>query len=124
MKRTAMLLAVLCSFAVTLAEITSAQKLANVAGRWEVTIRMPDGAVTEQWSIRQSGGKITGTAKGTRGELPVTGTVEGAFLRVEVKDGDMQYKVRATVDNDAMDGSITLGRSREYLWFAKRPKAK
>jgi hypothetical protein len=39
-------------------------------------------------------------------------------------NGDKQYKVRATLDGDAMDGSITYGTGKEYLWHAKRSKAK
>jgi hypothetical protein len=30
--------------------------------------------------------------------------------------------VRATVDGDAMDGSITLGVGEQFLWHAKRSK--
>jgi hypothetical protein len=61
------------------------------------------------------------TAKGERSELPVSGTVEGAFFRVSVKDGQKEYKIRATVDGGEMDGSITLGVGDARLWFAKRP---
>jgi len=52
----------------------------------------------------------------------VSGSIEGAFVRVTAKDGDKDYKIRATVDGDAMDGSITLGVGQQYLWRAKRAK--
>src|SRR6516165_2392261 len=42
----------------------------NVAGTWNVTVRMPGGAVKEQWTIQQKGTAVTGTAKGDHGELP------------------------------------------------------
>jgi hypothetical protein len=93
----------------------------SVAGKWIVTIRMPGGPVNEEWTIQQKGAAVTGTAKGQHGELPVSGTIEGAFFRVTVKDGDKQNKVRATVDGTEMDGSITLGVGDSHLWFAKRP---
>jgi len=99
----------------------SAQPGASVAGKWDVTIRMPDKSVSEQWTVQQKGKVVTGTAKAER-ELPVTGSIDGAFLRVTVTDGKQEYKVRATVDGDAMDGSITYGPGKEYLWHAKRPK--
>jgi hypothetical protein len=95
---------------------------ANVAGKWNVTVRMPGHLVTEQWTIQQKGTAVTGTAKGEHGELPVSGTVEGEFFRVLVRDGQKEYKVRATVDGEAMDGSITLGAGDERLWFAKRAR--
>jgi hypothetical protein len=98
------------------------QTPANVAGKWNVTVRMPGHQVTEQWTIQQKGTAVTGTAKGEHGELPVSGTIEGEFFRVTIRDGQKEYKVRATVDGEAMDGSITLGAGDERLWFAKRAR--
>ena len=120
MKRTAVVLSLVCVFAVTFQRGVSTQESAAVAGKWDVTIRMPDRAMSEQWTIQQKRNAITATAKGERGELPVSGSIDGAFFRVSVKDGDKQYKVRATVDGNAMDGSVTYGTGKEYLWHAKR----
>jgi len=93
----------------------------NVTGKWNVTVRMPSGPSSEEWTIQQKGTSITGTAKGERGELLVSGTIEGAFFRVSMKDGSKEHKVRATVDGNEMDGSITFGVGDSRLWFAKRP---
>ena len=123
MRRTAAVLSLACVLPLTLAGRASAQAPAAIAGKWDITVRMPDKSTTEQWTIQQKGKAITATAKGER-ELPVSGSVDGAFLRVTVKDGDKEYKVRATVDGAEMDGSITYGPGREYLWHAKRPKTK
>ena len=124
MKGTAVVVALVSVWALTFERAVSTQKPAGIAGKWDVTIRMPDRSMSEQWTIQQKGSAITATAKGERGELPVSGSVDGAFLRVSVKDGDKQYKVRATVDGDAMDGSVTHATGKEYLWHAKRPKTK
>ncbi|HEY7387446.1 MAG TPA: hypothetical protein VH640_02985 [Bryobacteraceae bacterium] len=94
----------------------------NIAGKWTVTVRMPGHVVTEQWVIQQKGNSVTGAAQSDHGELPLSGTIEGAFLRVSVHDGQKEYKVRATVDEEAMDGSITLAIGEERLWFAKRAR--
>jgi hypothetical protein len=124
MKTTAFVLSLACVFSLTFQRMVSAQKAApGIAGKWDVTIRMPDKSVSELWTIQQKGGAITATAKGER-ELPVSGSIDAAFLRVTVTDGTQQYKVRATVDGDAMDGSITYGKGKEYLWHAKRSTAK
>jgi hypothetical protein len=96
----------------------------SVAGTWDVTTRTPDHAINEKWTIQQKGATITATAKGARVTMPVTGTVAGASFRVTVKDGNHEYKVRATVDGDAMDGSVTRGVGEEYPWHAQRSKAK
>jgi hypothetical protein len=120
MKGTAVVLSLVCAFALTFPRVVSTEKPAGIAGKWDVTIRMPDRSVAEQWTIQQKGSAITATAKGERGELPVSGSIDGACLRVSVKDGDKQYKVRATVDGDAMDGSVTYAAGKEYLWHAKK----
>jgi len=122
MKRIPILLTVLCVFGLMLAQHTVAQKAPNVSGNWDVITRMPSGNVSEKWTIRQDGEKITGTVKGPQGD----GTVEGAmvdkiFFRVSVKAPDTEHLIRATADKDSMDGSITIGRA-EYLWSAKRAK--
>jgi hypothetical protein len=96
------------------------QKPANVTGEWDITVRMPSGPVSEHWIIQQKGTSVTAAAKTAHGELPVEGTIQGAFFRVTVKDGAKEYKVRATVDGAAMDGSITMGVGDSHLWFAKR----
>jgi hypothetical protein len=121
MRLTVIVLLLSCTLAAPSRTVASNQSPAAVAGTWNVTIRMPGRTVSEQWTVQQKGTAVTGTAKGEHGELPVSGAIEGAFFRVTVKDGDRQYKVRATVDGDAMDGSITVGVGDAHLWFAKRP---
>jgi hypothetical protein len=100
--------------------VAANQSPANVAGKWNVTVRMPGHNVSEEWTIQQKGTAVTGAVKSDHGELPVSGTIEGEFFRVSVRDGQKEYKVRATVDGESMDGSITLGVGDSHLWFAKR----
>jgi hypothetical protein len=124
MTRTGFITAIIvtaCLLAAPLRTPGASQTPVNVAGTWDVTVRMPGRIVSEQWTIQQKGMAVTGTAKGEHGELPVSGTIDGAFFRVTVKDGEKEYKVRATVDGSDMDGSITLGVGEARLWFAKRP---
>lgn len=119
--RRASIVPILCiALAGALSMIAANQPSANVAGKWTVTIRMPGHLVTEQWTVEQKGTVVTGIAKGEHGEMAVSGTIEGEFFRVSQKDGDKLYKVRATVDGNAMDGSITMGVGDAHLWFAKR----
>ena len=123
MRRTAIHIAILCFFIVSFAQLASAQQVANVAGKWDVTIRMPDKTVSEQWTILvDRAGNVTATVKGTSGELKVKGEVNAVFLRVDYKVGDLDHKVRATVDGNEMDGSVTMGK-KEYVWSAKRSKS-
>ena len=119
-KKAPILLTALCLLAMTFAQMALAQKPVAVAGSWVVTVRMPNGTVTQQWTLRQTGNNVSGTVKTPKGDLPVKGEmVSGVFLRVSFKEGDVEHLIRATAEKDAMDGSVTIGRS-EYLWSAKR----
>lgn len=121
MKRIAIRLAILFFVASSTAQLASSQTL-SVAGNWEITVRMPDKNVSEQWVIEQKGDKITGMAKGPAGEMhALEGELNGVVFRVDSRNGDV-YKVRATVEEDTMDGSVTMG-NKEYLWSAKRSKS-
>jgi hypothetical protein len=120
MKKAAIALGFLCFLVVMFPQRGATQDVAKVGGSWDVTVRMPDKNVSEKWMIQQEGGKVMGTAKGAK-DMSFSGTVDNVFLRVDLKDGDMTYKVRATVDNDSLDGSITMGKN-EYLWSAKKNK--
>ncbi len=115
---------VLCLLVMGFTRVAASQKSPSVAGNWTITAKMPDGNVTEQWTIQQMGGNVMGVAKSASGERPFSGTFDsdGSFLRIDLKDGDKTVKIRATLDGDTMDGSITVGVGKEYLWFAKRAK--
>ena len=67
MKGIAVILSLVCLFAVAFQRAVSTQKPAGVAGKWDVTIRMPDRSVSEQWTIQQKGSAITATALVGRG---------------------------------------------------------
>lgn len=94
-----------------------------VAGQWDVTIHAQGKTIAERWTIRQKDAKITGTAKGTRGDMPVSGTMAGARFVVTVKDGDQVYTVLAMLDGDVMDGTVTSAAGEGNAWHAKRSKA-
>ena len=123
MKRNAILLAVFCLFVVTFAGMATAQVLtdqtAKVAGDWTATIHTTDKTMTEQWMMKQDGVKITGTVKNDKGELPLTGTVEGSVVRALVTDGDNHYQVHLNVDGGDADGTIRMGKN-EFLIMLKR----
>ncbi len=119
-KKAAIVVTALCLIAAALTQVAMAQKAVAVAGNWVVTVRTPNGTVTQQWTLRQTGNNVTGTVKSPKGELAIKGEmVSGVFLRASFKEGDVENLIRATADKDSMDGSVTVGRA-EYLWSAKR----
>ena len=120
MKRNAILVAMMCLFAVAFARVASAQETKNINGNWTATIHAPDKTTTQQWMIKQDSGKITGTAKGDK-EMPLSGTMEGNIFRGLMTDGDQHYQVHLTLDGEDMDGTIRMGKN-EYLLMLKRAK--
>lgn len=129
MKTSAIRVAILCFLAVAFAQLASSQaKPANVAGKWDVTVTMPGQSVSEQWTVQQTGNKLTGMVKTPDGEMPMTGEINGVNFRGYLKNGDKDVKVVATVSGDTIDGAVTIGNhgskdEKEYLWSAKRPAA-
>jgi hypothetical protein len=98
----------------------SATPLAQMAGAWKVSIHSTiDGLLTEQWSLKQEGGQVTGTVKTDKGELPFEGSLNGNIFLGEIKDGDKQYEVRGTAVGNDFDGTIRMGKN-EFLLAAKR----
>ncbi len=128
MRKTAIHLTVACLLALCFAPEAFGQKVeqqANFTGNWQVTVRMRGKTVTEQWTLKQTGDKITGTIKGANGELPVTGEVNVMVLRATYTVGDIPHRVGATLYENEMDGSVVLevadrAKQQQYLWSAKR----
>ncbi len=113
-----------CVLACAAPRVLAGETPPNVAGAWEVTTRAAGKVVNERWTIQQRSATITGTATGAHGDVPFSGTIAGVSFRVTVRDGDAAYKVRATVDGDAMDGSVTRGEGDESPWHARRAKTR
>jgi len=129
MKRNAIHVAIVCFIVLSLAQVALTQKVPNVAGTWQATARMPEGNVTEQWTLQQKGATFSGTVKTPRGEHQVTGEiVNGVTFRAEFKIGDMPHKILASIDNDTIDGAMAVGATgakgtKQYIWRAKRSKS-
>jgi len=95
---------------------------ANMVGSWNVTIHSTiEGVLTQQWSLAQDGAKITGTAKGKSGDLPLEGSLSGAIFLGSITDGDKKYVIRGTAVGSDFDGTIRMGKN-EFLLSAKRSK--
>jgi hypothetical protein len=126
MKRNAIVVASLCLFVVAFVWMAAAQDTStpNIVGIWAATIHRSkaDGNLEQQWTIKQDGSNLAGTAKGASGDLPMTEVKQnGLILRAVITDGEMHYVVNASVAStgDTMDGTIRMG-THEYLLTVKR----
>jgi len=106
------------------AAVAAVQGTSKVGGNWDVTVHdTVQGLLNEQWTFKQTGGKVTGTIKNKGAELPLDGTVTGAILNAVVTDGTMKYDVVGTISDGGtvIDGTIRMGK-HEYLLAGKRAK--
>src|SRR3984893_14197738 len=103
-------------------ETAAATPIANMVGNWNVTIHSTiEGLLSQQWTVKQDGDKITGTVKSKTGDLALEGSLTGAILLGAITDGDKKYVVRGTAVADDFDGTIRMGKN-EFLLSAKRTK--
>jgi hypothetical protein len=117
--------ALLVTSALALAAATGAMAAdATLAGTWNLKIVSPQGTRTPSMTLTQNGTQLTGTYKGMRGEVPISGTVTGNqfTLTVEVATPDakvvIQYK--GTVDGTAMQGLVMMGQLGEANFTGTR----
>jgi hypothetical protein len=97
-----------------------AEEIPNIAGSWNVQIYSTiEGVLNQRWMIKQNGNKIAGTVTSKNGELPLEGTLEGAFFHGTVTDEQKKYEVRTTVVTKDMDGTIKMNKN-EFRMAAKR----
>jgi uncharacterized protein (TIGR03066 family) len=123
MRKTAICLAVICALALAGVAVKAADP-AKVAGAWEMTSQGRQGPQTSTITFEQDGGKIKGTIKGTRGEAPFEGTVDGNKITFTVKrqtpNGEFVQTYNGTVDGDNIKGTVTMGQGEPREWSAKR----
>jgi opacity protein-like surface antigen len=97
---------------------------ANVAGEWDMTVETQAGTGNPHFSLKQDGGKITGTYKGMLGESPVTGSVNGNDIslsfQVNAQGMDLAVSYTGTVDGATMKGTVKLGDLGEGTFTGKK----
>jgi hypothetical protein len=104
---------------------SSAQKPAEVGGKWELNAQGPQGPATSTMTLTQDGEKIKGAIQRARGEIRLEGTVKGKQISFTVKaqspQGEVVVEYTGTVEGDSMKG-VRKGPRGETEWTAKRMK--
>jgi opacity protein-like surface antigen len=97
---------------------------ANVAGEWDMTVETQAGTGNPHFSLKQDGGKLTGTYKGMLGESPVTGSVKGnevsISFQVNSQGMDLAVSYTGTVEGATMKGTVKLGDMGEGTFTGKK----
>jgi hypothetical protein len=120
------LLAVTASSGTALGQAAGAEPTA--VGDWAVSINTPQGLVEVAVTLKLAEpGKLSGTAKGEIGELPVTGTVDDKGLvfvfTVQYNGSPLTLTFSAATPDDTMKGTVDFGGMAAGDFAAKRVKA-
>lgn len=97
---------------------------ADLSGTWQLEIVSPQGTRTPTMRLTQAGTQLSGTYKSQRGEVPVSGSIQGADFTLTVKiEGQtekltVEYKGR--VDGNALTGRVMMGARGEADFTGKR----
>jgi hypothetical protein len=69
---------------------------------------------------------LTGTIKGRRGEIPITGTINGSDIKIsysiKVQDNDLTVTLTGKVSGDSMKGDADFGGFAQGDWSGVRHK--
>ena len=94
-----------------------AAAVADLSGQWDVRIEYAAGSSTHSLNLRQRGNEIDGAHRGDFVSRDVTGTIEGAAVRIRSayseQNGDsLNYTFNGNAAGDEITGTLDLG---EYL---------
>lgn len=99
---------------------------AKVAGTWNVTLELETVKGHPVLTLKQDGGKVTGTYEGRYGPSALEGTVKEKVIQfaVTMVAEGMQTTglFEGTVDGDTMGGTVEFEGAGEGTWSATRAK--
>jgi hypothetical protein len=101
-----------------------AETKVDLTGSWALEVNTMGGTGTPTVTLRQDGGKLSGTYTGRYGESAVTGTITGnefTFSFMMGEEGNQAAIIyTGTADKDTMKGTVALGEMGEGTFTGKR----
>jgi hypothetical protein len=117
---------VICGLALIFASGALAQK--TVAGDWDAVFNTPGGAQPLKLILKVDGEKLTGTARRSRGDVALAGTIKGDDIMfsytIEYNGNAVTLTFTGKVKGDSMSGTVSFNDSASDEWSAKRATAK
>jgi hypothetical protein len=96
----------------------------SVSGDWDVTVVSPQGPNTTRLSLKQDADKLSGMFKSPMGELPVTGAVTGADVKIlftiNIQGQPLDITLNGKATDTTMTGTAVFGTFGEGEFSAKR----
>jgi hypothetical protein len=100
----------------------------SVAGEWDAEFNTPGGPQPLKLILKVDGEKITGTAKRSRGDVALTGTIKGEDITfgytIEYNGNAVTITFTGKVKGDTMGGTVSFNDSASDEWSAKRAAEK
>jgi D-glucosaminate-6-phosphate ammonia-lyase len=101
-----------------------AAKIMDVSGTWELNVESPMGSRASDAIFTQTGETLGGKMVSPRGEVPLTGSVDGDSVKwginVNVQGQNLQIDYTGTVTGDTMSGTVVFGSFGDGKWTGKR----
>jgi hypothetical protein len=109
------------------ASLSAMSSAGNAAGKWDIMLKTPQGDFPASATMAVDGGKISGTFGSQIGEVPLTGTVEGKMLKLnmtaQTPQGDMSVALTGELDGDSIvNGKADIAGLGQMEWTGKRVK--
>ena len=102
----------------------AAAKVTDVSGTWELNVESPMGSRASDAIFTQTGGSLGGKMVSSRGEVPLTGTIDGDTVKfginVNVQGQNLQIDYSGTVTGDTMSGTVVFGSFGDGKWTGKK----
>lgn len=113
--------------AASVAFVATAADVPDVSGTWQFTIHDGGRTFTPTFTLKQEGASLTGTYKNSQGDNPATGTIKGIEVTLNAqitgRDGEKRTVTYiATIDGDAMGGTMQTTRDAVVTFIARRTK--
>lgn len=106
------------------ASMAAAADPPSLTGQWELEITSPQGTRKPQMNLVQTGTQVTGTYRSSRGEVPISGTIEGADFALTVlieSPGDkLKVEYKGRVEGANLTGRVMMGARGEAAFTGRR----
>jgi hypothetical protein len=98
----------------------------GISGKWDVVFKTPQGDFPATVTLTEEAGKLTGTVSSQMGEAPISGTREGASVKLTLvannpQGGTMSVSMTGEMQGDAIvNGTADISGMGQMEWAAKR----
>jgi hypothetical protein len=114
------------AFLVVLGLVMSASfvQAGDLDGKWNLKVTSPMGSGTPEFKLKQDGKKLTGHYKGTFGEAPVKGSVDGNSFNMKIPQSGAWIVYTGTYAGNTMKGTIDFAGQGNGDFTGTRAAAK